>query len=254
MNLPTMYLEAEDSVAQLVLNRPTVLNCADEQWVRDLNAVADHLATDGRVRVVVVRGAGRAFCSGIDLTALSRGEIRMEFFSAWERALRKFESMDKVFISAVHSHCLGGGMQLALACDLRVAREDARFGVTAAREGIIPGMGMWRIARFAGLGRAKRLILTADVIDAATALQWGLVDWVVPEAEFESCIRRQVDRVLSMRWTSARLSKKLANMAFDVPFGEFLQSYVEFQRQSIQSEEHRQAMADHRGRKRKEVP
>lgn len=246
MELETMYLEKSDRVARVVLNRPQVLNCANTQWVRDLNTLADAVMLDDSVRVVVVRGAGRAFCSGIDLTALSGGEIGMDFFWGWEEALRKFETMDKIVIAAVHSHCIGGGLQVALACDLRVAREDARFGVTAVKEGIIPGMGMWRIARFAGMGRAKRLVLTAEVVDASTALGWGLVDWVVSAEEFENKVAELCERALSMAWTSTRLAKKLTNMAFDVPFADFAATYFEYQRESILSEEHRHAMAAHR--------
>ena len=160
----------------MVLNRPQVLNCANEQWARDLNTLVDDLASDSSVRVLIVRGAGRAFCSGIDITALSHGEISMNFFRNWEVALRKIEAMDAIAIAAMQSHCIGGGLQVALACDLRIARDDARFGITAVREGIIPGIGMWRVARYAGIGRAKRLALTAEVVDAAAALDWGLVD------------------------------------------------------------------------------
>ncbi len=142
------------------------------------------------MRVVVVRGAGRAFCSGIDLTALSEGETGMTFFRNWETALRKLETLDAVVIAAIHSHCIGGGLQVALACDLRVARDDARFGITAVREGIIPGIGMWRVARHAGVGRAKRLALAADIVDAAVAKEWGLVDWVVEPDAFEAKVAR----------------------------------------------------------------
>ena len=169
MQLETMYSTVDDRVATVTLNRPQVLNCANEQWARDLNTLVDDLAGIHDLRVVVVRGAGRAFCSGIDLTALSQGETGMTFFRNWEMALRKLETLDAVVIAAIHSHCIGGGLQIALACDLRVARDDARFGITAVREGIIPGIGMWRVARHAGLGRAKRLALAADIIDAAVA-------------------------------------------------------------------------------------
>jgi enoyl-CoA hydratase/carnithine racemase len=213
VQLETMYSKIDGARADIVLNRPQVLNCANTAWVRDLNALADDLMERREVRVLVVRGAGRAFCSGIDLTALSRSEIEMGFFRGWEAALRKLETMEPVVIAAVHSHCIGGGLQVALAADLRVAREDARFGVTAVKEGIIPGIGMWRLARFAGWGRARRLALTTEVVDAATALDWGLVDWVVPEHEFEPKIAELVERVLSMAWTSTRLTKKLTNMA-----------------------------------------
>jgi len=246
MHLETMYSSIDDRVATLMLNRPEVLNCANEQWARDLNTLVDDLAQRDGLRVVVIRGAGRAFCSGIDLTALSKGETRLTFFKNWEQALRKLEALDPIVVAAVHSHCIGGGLQIALACDLRVARDDARFGITAVKEGIIPGIGMWRAARYAGLGRAKRLALAADVVDAATALQWGLVEWVVDAGSFETTIAQLTDRILSMAWTSTRLTKKLTNMALQMPFAEFVETYFEFQQLATSSPEHLQVMAEHR--------
>jgi enoyl-CoA hydratase/carnithine racemase len=249
VQLETMYSEVDDRVATLVLNRPHVLNCANEQWARDLNTLLDDLSSRDRIRVVVLRGAGRAFCSGIDLTALSSGETSMAFFRNWETALRKFEAMDPIVIAAIHSHCIGGGLQIALACDLRIARDDARFGITAVREGIIPGIGMWRIARYAGLGRAKRLALAADVIDAHLALEWGLVDWVTDTSAFETKIAEMTERVLTMAWTSTRLTKKLTNIALETSFEEFVETYFEYQCVSTASPEHQQAMAEHRAKR-----
>jgi enoyl-CoA hydratase/carnithine racemase len=241
-----MYSDVADGVATLMLNRPQVLNCANEQWARDLLTLVDDLEAQDGLRVVVVRGAGRAFCSGIDLTALSHGETGMTFFRNWETALRKIETLDAVVIAAIHSHCIGGGLQVALACDLRVARDDARFGITAVREGIIPGIGMWRVARHAGLGRAKRLALAADVVDAAVAKEWGLVDWVVGSDDFEPTVAELTSRIQSMAWTSTRLTKKLTNMAFEASFADFVETYFEYQRISTSSPEHHQAMAEHR--------
>ena len=171
-----MYSETRGEVATLVLNRPQVLNCANEQWARDLNTLVDDLAANERVRVVIVRGAGRAFCSGIDITALSRGEIGLSFFRNWETALGKIEAMDAIAIAAVQSHCIGGGLQVALACDLRIARDDARFGITAVQGRHHPGDRHVARRALCGMGRAKRLALTAEVVDAQTALDWGLVD------------------------------------------------------------------------------
>src|SRR5215813_411945 len=242
-----MYSERDGRVATIVLNRPHVLNCANEQWARDLNTIVDDLAADNQLRLVILRGAGRAFCSGIDLSALAAGETTMTFFRNWEAALRKLEALDPIVVAAIQSHCIGGGLQIALACDLRVARDDARFGITALREGIIPGMGMWRVARHAGLGRAKRLALAADVVDAAVALEWGLVDWVVEADAFESTILELTERLLSMARTSTRLTKKLTNMAFDASFSEFAETYFEYQRLSMASPEHLDAMERHRG-------
>src|SRR5262245_30447138 len=238
-----MYSEIGDGVATVGLNRPQVLNCANEQWARDLNAILDDLAANDSLRVIVLRGAGRAFCSGIDLTALSQGDTGMSFFRNWEAALHKLEEMDPIVVAAVQSHCIGGGLQVALACDLRVARADARFGITAVKEGIIPGIGMWRVARYAGLGRAKRLALTADMVDATVALEWGLVDWVVGGDSFEPTIAQLTNRILSMAWTSTRLTKKLTNMALQTPFAEFVETYFEYQQLATASPEHRHAMA-----------
>jgi len=241
-----MYSSVGDRVGTLVLNRPHVLNCANEQWARDLNTLVDDLAGNERLRVVIVRGAGRAFCSGIDLTALAAGETGMTFFRSWEMALRKLEALDPIVIAAIQSHCIGGGLQIALACDLRVARDDARFGITAVREGIIPGIGMWRAARHAGIGRAKRLALAAAIVDASVALDWGLVEWVVDSESFEAKVAELTDRILSMAWTSTRLTKKLTNMAFETSFTEFVETYFEYQRLSTSSPEHLQVMSDHR--------
>jgi enoyl-CoA hydratase/carnithine racemase len=246
MQLETMYVDVRDAVATITLNRPAVLNCANEQWTRDLNSILDALEATPTLRVVVVRGAGRAFCSGIDVTALSQGQIGMGFFERWEQALARFEALDAVVIAAIQSHCIGGGLQLALACDLRVARADARFGVTAVKEGIVPGIGMWRIARHAGLGRAKRLALTADVVDAPTALDWGLVDWVIEADAFDDKIEELTKRVLSMAWTSTRFTKRLTNLAFDLQLEPFVAQYLEYQQLSMASPEHQQAMAAHR--------
>ena len=149
-------------------------------------------------------------------------------------------------MAVIHSHCIGGGLQLALACDLRVARQDARFGVTALTEGIIPGMGMWRIARHAGIGRAKRLALAADVIDVETALAWGLVDYVAGPDTLEASLSELTGRLLTMARTSARLTKRLTNMAFDTSWSEFLDVFCEYQGISTASSEHQAAMAERR--------
>src|SRR5262245_64449659 len=141
VQLDTMYSTVDRDVATLTLNRPHVLNCANEQWARDLNTLVDDLAATGALRVVIVRGAGRAFCSGIDITALSQGETGMDFFRNWETALRKLETLDAVVVAAVQSHCIGGGLQIALACDLRIATAAGPLGMNAVREGMIRAPG-----------------------------------------------------------------------------------------------------------------
>jgi Enoyl-CoA hydratase/carnithine racemase len=105
---------------------------------------------------------------------------------------------------------------------------------------------MWRVARHAGLGRAKRLALAADIVDAAEAKEWGLVDWVVEPDFFEAKVAELTDRILSMAWTSTRLTKKLTNMAFETSFAEFVETYFEYQRLSTIVARALQVMAEHR--------
>jgi enoyl-CoA hydratase len=251
VELATLSVDMEGPVATIKLNRPRVLNCIDDRMVGDLHAAIDAVTRDAGLRVVVMRGSGRAFCSGIDLTALAHGAIGSSFYRQWELALRGLETIDPIVIAAVHSHCIGGGLQLALACDLRIARRDARFGVTAVKEGIVPGLGIWRIARYAGLGRAKQLALAADVVSAETAQQWGLVDYIVEAEAFEAQISALTTRVLAMAATSTRLTKRLLDLAFDAPFPEAVDALCDYQQQALASPEHQRAMAEHRAARRR---
>jgi enoyl-CoA hydratase/carnithine racemase len=253
LRLQSMRSAHDDRVMQVTFSRPAVLNCVDEQWISDFHTVIDDICAQEQVRVVTLRGEGRAFCTGIDLTALSEGRISGACFRRWEDALRRLETMEPVVIAAIQSYCLGGGLQLALAADLRVARHDARLGISAVKEGIIPGLGMWRIARHAGLGRAKRLALTGEIISAETAHAWGLVDYIVEVNRFEAAIGDLTQRVLDMAWTSTRLTKKLSNSAFDAPFSQIVEVFSEYQRISTSSSEHAAAMAERRARRRKQT-
>jgi enoyl-CoA hydratase/carnithine racemase len=185
-------------------------------------------------------------CAWWSSAAPAQGETGPSFFRNWETALRKIETLDAVVIAAVHSHCIGGGLQVALACDLRVARDDAQFGITAVKEGIVPGIGMWRVARHAGLGRAKRLALAADVVDATVAYEWGLVDYVVEASAFDATVGTLTERLLAMAETSTRLTKKLTNMSFETSFADFVETYYEYQRLATSSPDHLAAMAERR--------
>ena len=140
MHLATMFITRDGPIATLRLNRPERLNAFGNQGTFDINTAAEALAQDDGIRVVIIAGEGRAFSTGIDLKQLSSGEIDATYHRRWERALRMFEMMNKIVICAINGYCLGGGLQLALACDLRIAAESAQLGLPAVREGLIPGM------------------------------------------------------------------------------------------------------------------
>ncbi len=156
-----VYLEFRESIAELVMNRPEVLNAENWQMARDFHAALDDLEKNRDVRAVIVTGAGRAFSSGIDLKALAAGEIHLDWFRSFDEVMRRLEQLDALTVAKIRGYAIGGGLQVALACDLRVAANDARFGLPAVLEALIPGMGTYRLPRFIGLGRARRMISPA---------------------------------------------------------------------------------------------
>ncbi len=242
--LDTMCATRDGQVMTITLNRPEALNAGDLEWVRDLGTLGQEAACDPDARIVVIRGAGRAFCSGIDLKVVSSGAYDMDWFRRWEEAITTFEHMDKVTVAAIHGYCLGGGLQLALACDLRLAREDTIVGLPAALEGLVPGP--YRLARFAGWGRARRLSLTGENLDARTAQAWGILDVVVSEKEFEPKLQELVAKLLSGPVTAQLNTKKMTNLAFDRDFARMFEHYLEWQKQSVQSADNAEAAAAYR--------
>jgi enoyl-CoA hydratase/carnithine racemase len=251
--MQTIDLELSETRAEINFNRPEVLNAANCQWMDDLHAVLDELEAADRLRVAIFSGRGRAFSTGIDLKALSSGEIQIGWFRLWEEAMRRIEMLQAVTIARVNGYALGGGLQVCLACDLRVASEDAQFGLPAVLEALIPGTGTYRLPRFVGLGRARRMIITGETVGALEALEIGLADWVVPAAQLVEQTERIVQGVLEGSRTAQYLSKRLATTSFETPIDTFCELYVDYQAQAMRSEDHRVAMERLRTKYEKKV-
>lgn len=216
MGWQTVRYEKDGRVARIILNRPEVLNALNAPMVQELAEVTQLVAKDPETWVVIVSGAGRAFNSGIDRTALANGEIGESFFSLWAQALDTLEDMDKIVLAILHGHCIGGGLQLALACDLRLAVSGAILGLGATRHGLIPDGAVYRLARVVGLGRAKELALLNHHISAEEARAMGLVNWVVLPEDVEATTKRILDRLFDCSPTAARLTKSLLNRSFHI--------------------------------------
>jgi enoyl-CoA hydratase/carnithine racemase len=175
---------------------------------------AERAADDDNVWLVVLRGAGRAFCSGIDRTALAHGEIGAQFYRLVARATNALEDMPKLTIAVLHGWSIGGGLQFASACDLRLATEDAILEFGATRHGLVPDATILRIARLIGMGRAKELVLLNARVSPATALAWGLVNWVVPADQREAKLNDIVADAFHASRTATALSKRLLLESF----------------------------------------
>lgn len=203
--------EMRDRVALVTLNRPDAMNAVNAALATGLGEAVERAAGDPAVRVLVLTGRGRAFCAGADLKAIAAGEpIGPEGHDEWGFAGFVQHWCDKPVIAAVNGFAMGGGTELALACDLVVAAQEASFGLPEVRRGLVAAAGgLLRIQHQVAPKRAAELALTGAPVDAATALEWGLVNRVVPG-------ERVVDAALSLAGaiaknapTAVRQSKRL---------------------------------------------
>jgi enoyl-CoA hydratase/carnithine racemase len=238
----TIRLALEGPVARVTLDRPAVLNAGNAEWVRDLTEVVTRLERAAEVRVVVVTGAGRAFCTGVDLDVLAHGAFGLPDFVAWEDAMTAMERMDRLFIAGINGHCLGGGLQLALVCDYRLASDAALLGLPAVKECLIPSMALYRLPRLVGAARARELILLGEPIPAAVAERYGLVNRTVGAADFEGALEETVQKLLALPSASVRASKRLSARAFDLDFDTFRRQMEAEFKACLGSDDHRQAM------------
>ncbi len=162
----------------------------------------------------MLRGAGRAFCSGIDRTALARSEIGDDFYREIARATNALEDMPKLSIAVLHSWSIGGGLQIASACDLRLASTDSVLEFGATRHGLMPDATVLRIARLIGLGHAKELALLNDRVSVEEALSWGLINWAVPPDELEARLAEIRDRAYHSSRTAVAGTKQMLQASF----------------------------------------
>lgn len=250
MQLETMRYEKDGYVGRLTLNRPHVLNAVNYQGALELKQAAQEICDDPKLRIVLIRGAGRAFCTGIDLKELSAKGIPQDYFQVWEEALRLFEQAEKLILCVMHGYALGGGFQLPLACDIRIATEDCLMGLPAAPESFVPGLGTYRLPRYVGLGRAKWMVLSGENINGRKGQEFGLVDHLIKAESLEQEVDALVEGYLRLSSAGALQSKVLLGMHKDLPYEQFFEEYLRRQAIAVASPDHEEAMNAYReGRK-----
>jgi enoyl-CoA hydratase len=180
----TLLYEKADGIGTVTINRPKALNAANSEVNTELYRVFEEIEADPEVRVVILTGSGdKAFMAGADIVEMSSLDAMgsAAFALTARKAVDRVYSLSKPVIAAISGFALGGGCELAIACDLRIASETARFGQPEITVGIIPGGGgTQRLPRLIGMARAKELVYTGDMINAQAALSYGLVNKVVP--------------------------------------------------------------------------
>ncbi|HMD03470.1 MAG TPA: enoyl-CoA hydratase-related protein [Candidatus Baltobacteraceae bacterium] len=212
----TIELERDGSVATVRLNRPKVLNALNTLMISELREALAALDADAGVRTIIITGAGeRAFAAGADigeLNALGSALDAVEFIRRGQALTLEIESMRTPVVAAVNGFALGGGCELAMACDMRIASENAKFGQPEVSLGLMPGYGgTQRTARLLGRGMAMYLCLSGETIDAAEALRAGLVEKVVPAHELQS----ESKRIAGLVAAKAPLAVAAAKRAID---------------------------------------
>ncbi len=242
--------EQDGFVATVTIDHPPV-NALSAPLLEELEAELDRLDHDAGVRAIVLRGAGeRAFVAGADISefpALREAAAEAQE-SGSARGIQKLGArMDAAhtpFIAAIHGFCLGGGLELAMCCDLRVASEDAQLGQPEIKLGLIPGGGgTQRLPRLVGLGRAQLLNMTGEFIDARTAYDWGLVERVVPKEELLDAARGIATTIAERSPVAIGVLRELARTTRDLPLEEGLRREADGFRRCLASEDGAEGVA-----------
>jgi enoyl-CoA hydratase/carnithine racemase len=217
MSYQTLAVEITDRLAVVTINRPEARNALSRQVLADLRAALAALGADDQVGVVAVTGAGeKAFVAGADIAQLRGYTLHTGLDAEMQRLFDEIEAFDKPTVAAVNGFALGGGCELAMACDIRIAAEDARFGLPETNLAVLPGAGgTQRLARLIGTGRAIELILTGRFLDAVEAHAIGLVTSVVPGQQLLDEVRATADQILAKGPLAVRLAKLVIRAGMD---------------------------------------
>lgn len=215
MDFNNVLLEKEDQVAILTVNRPKALNALNRDTLLDIKKAVEIVRDDPEVSVLIVTGAGdKAFVAGADITFMQEMTAveGREFGLLGQAVFSLIESMEKPVIAAIKGFALGGGCELAMSCDFRIAADNAKFGQPEVGLGVTPGFGgTQRLPRLVGTGMAKQLLYTGDQIDANEALRIGLVNYVVPAGELMDYVKKIAKKIASRGQLAVRFCKVAVN-------------------------------------------
>src|SRR5436309_299059 len=243
-----------DGIATVTLDRPEKNNAISMEMRADFRALADELYTNESVRVAIITGGGKAFSVGADVSTFET-DWNTPVFRANTRLLTNFfnelEALEKPVIAAINGTCVGGGLELAMACDLRVAARSARFGLPENNLGLIPGVGgCSRLVKLVGFGRAKELVLTGEIITAEDAFRHGLVNRVVDDGALAAEARALAERLRGKAPQALGIAKRVLQncVSADLQTGRTIESFG--QSILIKTKDHREGVTAFREKRR----
>lgn len=249
-----IILEKEDGIALIRFNRPEVLNVLDSETERELVEAINEISRDDATRVLIITGTGRAFCAGGDVKVM--GERTLEEAKAHlifvQQVISGLVNMEKPVIAAINGFAMGAGWCIALACDILIASESAKFSQAFINVGLLPDMGgMYFLPRMAGLAKAKELMFTGAVIDAKEAHEIGVVNRVVPEKEVEEIAKELARKIASASQKPIALMKRILNQSDRLDLPSLFELETEAQAACEMSDEHKKLAQAFMDRKKK---
>lgn len=221
--MTTVILEKHEGFAVVTLNRPAAMNALSRELRGDFVEVFKTCTSDPAVRALILTGNGKAFCAGFDLKELGSSNEENTAEEADNIVADAMDAFQGPIIGAINGHCITGGLEMALACDILIASEDARFADTHARVGMLPGWGLsQKLPRLIGLSRAREMAFTGAPIFAQQAYEWGLVNHVVPQIELLPTAKRIAGDICACVPEVLQQYQKLISEGYSMPLEEAL--------------------------------
>jgi enoyl-CoA hydratase/carnithine racemase len=244
----TLRLDWDGPIAHLALNRPAQLNAINRQMLEDLAAACEIVEKERAIKVVALTGEGRAFCAGADLRTVQElspdPKKWEEFIRLWHRTFNRIEALPMPVIAGVHGMALAGGLELTMVADLVIADEEAKLGDQHATFGLVAGGGgTQRLPRLIGLRRAKELMLLGQWLSAREALDWGLINRVVPAGQLREKLNELAGQLAALSGSANRTVKTLANRGLDLPLADGLELEIRTVGEHMQSADAREGLA-----------
>jgi enoyl-CoA hydratase len=231
MEYSNLIFEKEGKIAVLKINRPKAMNALNTETLCQLSSITDEISRDDEIKALIITGEGKAFIAGADIAEMKdkTPEEARVFAELGMSVFRKIELMEKPVIAAVNGFALGGGCELAMACDIRIAGAKAKFGQPEVSLGITPGFaGTQRMSRLIGLAKAKELIFTGKMIDATEAEKIGLVNSVVEQEELMDKALEMAKAIVANSPTAVKYSKSAINRGYetDIETGMYIEKDI----------------------------
>ncbi len=249
MSDKTLIVEREKAFVTIVLNRPEKLNAINYDLLIELEEAMNEINEMGDARVIIIKGAGRAFSSGTDLQSLGSGGLDRTLsgyryhLTRLQGPFNRIEIIEKPVIAQIHGYALGAAMELILACDFRIAALDTQFSLPEVRYGLIPDLGgCQRLARAVGLPKAKELVMTGRTIDGSEAERIGLINKAVKAEELEEEVKRWSEEFLTLPPLSVGLGKRVVDKSLDTDIISSLDLTSQVQSMLLQTEDFREGV------------